>query len=130
MNKQPKTLSQKNSEKFCETMRTQSVQGFKDLGKILSQRERTGNNADCLLKLQQLMVSHPELARQLNEYLEEPIKIPIHKSFPQKLEEFFSYVKSRNFEHINVIIETLMKFEGETKNNEALQTKESEDKLI
>lgn len=85
MSKQPKSLNQKNAEKICETLRLQSVQGFKEMAKILANRERTTNNADCLSKLKQLMVSHPQLAHQLNEYLEEPVRFPVHKSFPEKL---------------------------------------------
>ena len=45
-----------------------------------------------------------------------------------KIEELFSYVKTKNLEHLNVIIETLKKFDEEMKIN-GVQTKESEEKL-
>ena len=59
MSKQPKSLSQKSSEKLCENMRIKHAQGFKEMAKILANRERTSNNPDCLAKLQLLMASYP-----------------------------------------------------------------------
>jgi hypothetical protein len=66
MSRQPKALTQKHSEKFCENLRGESVQVFKEMAKILTLRERNSNNTECMAKLQALFSAYPDYARQIN----------------------------------------------------------------
>ena len=91
--------------------------------KALQIRERNSNNQECLAKLQGLLTLHPALTRQINDYLEDTVRLQVQNDFVNKIEELFAYVKSKNYEHINVIIEALKKFGKEMSSGDGTQTK-------
>ncbi|MBS1889762.1 MAG: hypothetical protein JST59_00585 [Actinobacteria bacterium] len=62
-------LAEKVFEKIFEGLRVQSPQAFRELKGVLVRWERSDNQAECFEKMQEILMSYPDITRTINEYL-------------------------------------------------------------
>lgn len=84
--------------------------------KFLRKYERTDDEYDCYLKISHTLLSHTELTKEINLFLEEGNRFIVTRAEDEKLRDFMGYVKNNRpdiFNRIITMIQELSKSKGE-----------------
>lgn len=73
-------MTVKQAEKWLDKIKGTNANSFKELSKILKRYERSSDDYDCFVKLNTLLLEHPELTIELNGFLEEGNKFVVNQS--------------------------------------------------
>lgn len=88
-----KQINVKQAEKWLEKLKTENQQSYKDITKFLRKYEKTEDEYDCYVKISHTLLSHSDLTKEINGYLEEGNKFVINKPEDEKVKELMAYVK-------------------------------------
>lgn len=83
---------------------------------MLRRYEKTEDDYECYVKMSQTITSHPDLAKELNLYLDEPNRFTIPRPVEEKIKELMSFVKRNRpeiFDRIITLITDLSKSKGD-----------------
>lgn len=111
-----KQISVKQAERWLEKLKNENPQSYKEVSKSLRKYEKNEDDYDCFVKVNHTLLSHAELTKELNNFMEEANKFVINKPEDEKIKDFMAYVKkNRNdiFEKIIQMIQELSKSKGE-----------------
>jgi hypothetical protein len=82
----------------------------------LRKYEKTEDEYDCYVKISHTLLSHSELTKELNAYMEDGNKFVVNRPDDEKIKEFMGYVKKNRaevFDEIIRLIQDLSKCKGE-----------------
>ena len=107
-----KQHSVKQAEKWLEKLKNENLQSYKDITKFLRKFEKTEDEFDCYVKISHTLLSHSDLTKELNLYMEEGNKFIVNKPEEEKIKDFMGYVKKSRpdiFDEIIKLIQDLSK---------------------
>ncbi len=73
-------MTVKQAEKWLEKFKTTNQNSFKELSKILKRYERSSDDYDCFVKINTLLLEHPDLTSEINGFLEDGNKFVVNQS--------------------------------------------------
>lgn len=73
-------MTVKQAEKWLEKVKTTNTNSFKELSKIFKKYERNSNDYECFVKVNTILLEHPDLTSEINNYLEEGNKFVVNQS--------------------------------------------------
>lgn len=74
-----KQLNVKQAERWLEKLKSENLQSYKDITKFLRKYEKTEDEYDCYVKISHTLLSHSELTKELNAYMEEGNKFVVNR---------------------------------------------------
>lgn len=75
-----KPLTVKVAEKWFDKLKSDNVNAFKDIVKNLKKFEKSNDQFDCFVRLNNILLEYPELTKELNQYLEDANKFIVNKT--------------------------------------------------
>lgn len=109
-------MTVKQAEKWIEKVKSSSQNSFKQLSKILKRYERNADDYDCFIKLNTLLLDHPDLTSDINNYLEEGNKFIINQTEVEKINDLVKYIRKVDAKSFEVIAGYITKLHTERKN--------------
>lgn len=73
-------MTVKQAEKWLEKVKNTNGNSFKELNKILKKYEKNADDYDCFVKVNTLLLEHPDLTTEINGYLEDGNKFIVNQS--------------------------------------------------
>jgi histone deacetylase complex regulatory component SIN3 len=73
-------MTVKQAEKWLEKVRNSNSNSFKELSKILKKYEKHTDDYECFVKVNTLLLDHPDLTAEINGFLEEGNKFIVNQS--------------------------------------------------
>lgn len=64
-----KPISVKQAERWLDKLKTENPQSYKEISRCLRRYEKVEDDFDCFVKVNNVLLPHPELTRELNLYL-------------------------------------------------------------
>lgn len=99
-----KQLNVKQAERWLEKLKNENLQSYKDITKFLRKYQKTEDEYDCYVKISHTLLSHSELTKELNTYMEDGNKFIVNKPEDEKIKEFMGYVKKNRPDVFDEII--------------------------
>ena len=93
-----KQLNVKQAERWLEKLKNENLQSYKDITKFLRKYEKTEDEYDCYVKISHTLLSHSDLTKELNAYMEDGNKFVVNRPEDEKIKEFMGYVKKNRAE--------------------------------
>lgn len=88
-----KQFNVKHAERWLERLKTENLQSYKDVIKFLRKYEKTDDSYDCYLKVSHTLLSHSDLTRDLNSFLEDGNRFVVNRSEEEKQRDFLTHVQ-------------------------------------
>lgn len=74
-----KQITVKQAERWLEKLKNENPQSYKELSKTLRKYEKNDDDYDCFVKINQTLLGHSDLTKELNNFMEEANKFVINK---------------------------------------------------
>jgi uncharacterized protein YlzI (FlbEa/FlbD family) len=111
-----RTLTVKQAEKWLEKVKSSSSNSYKELSKILKKYEKNSDDYECFLKVNTLLLEHPDLTTELNGYLEEGNKFVVNQSEIEKINELVKYIRKVDINSFQEIASYITKLHSDRRN--------------
>ena len=112
-------------------MKAANQNSFKELSKILKRYERNSDDHECFLKVNTLLLDHPDLTIDINGYLEEGNKFIINQSQVEKINDLVKYIRKVDVNSFQEIANYITKLHSERRNSASPELNEDQmNKLV
>lgn len=115
-----KPMTTKQAEKWLGHVKSSNSGTFKEINKILKKYERTNDEHECFVRLNSILLDHPDLTNEINNFLDEGHRFVINRSQVERINDLVKYIKKvdpRAFNEIVVMITSLSSRRSTTDNN-------------
>ena len=109
-------MTVKQAEKWLEKVKSANPNSFKELSKIFKKYERNSDDYDCFVKVNHLLLDHPDLTTEINTYLEEGNKFIVNQSEIEKINELVKYIRKVDINSFQEIASYITKLHSDRRN--------------
>ena len=102
-----KSMTTKQAEKWLDKVKSANSTSFKEINKVLKRYERTNDEQECYLKLNTILLEHPDLTNDLNNFLDEGHRFVINRSQVERINDLVKYIKKVDPKAFNEIVKMI-----------------------
>lgn len=108
-----KSLTCKQAEKWLEKVKESSAAAYKEIGKLLRRYDKNNDENEIFRKMNEVLLSLPELTEDFNIYLEEGTRFIVNPRNEAKINDFVRFVRKHRIDLLNRIIEMVNRLSSE-----------------